>query len=247
MSRWLFVAACVAVILLFSTLNSSAAIITRDFLAPGDNLLTYDTENRREWLDIFATYGVSVDALEVLLSHDALLHRFRLASLQDVESLALSAGFDRIATSFEVVQDFDVAYEFIDHLSGVRLEGGVLTKAWYTTGIISDGLSSVSFQHVSVIAEPGPTPPPALNPPLYSGPTGGIWTARGQFRNYPTNPAFGYWLYRDAAVPEPTMRVLVLTAALTGFGGIRRWAFYRVDWHAGAFRAAHHCPCIGCQ
>jgi len=51
----------VACLFLCASLNSFGAFIERDFLVTGDGLLTYDTINQREWLDLSLTKGMSLN------------------------------------------------------------------------------------------------------------------------------------------------------------------------------------------
>ena len=190
--------------------NLPAAIVSRDFLAPNDGLLTYDVTTGREWLDILATYGVPINALPAQLAPGGILQGFKLASLADVDAFVKSAGFDGVGTSWigdpSEIQDYDKTYALVNILSGVHATGGLLHEAWLTSGLVSDGLTEHGYQDVAIIAVPGePLIPGALNPPLYGPRTFAyIATFRDAFDNYPTNPTYGFWLFRDAAVPEPS-------------------------------------------
>ena len=50
MTHILKLAAALALVL--AAVQSQAAVFERDWLAPGDGLLTYDDVNKREWLDL---------------------------------------------------------------------------------------------------------------------------------------------------------------------------------------------------
>jgi hypothetical protein len=47
-------------IVLGISLEARAGIIARDLEAPGDGLITYDTVNQREWLDLPETTGMTL-------------------------------------------------------------------------------------------------------------------------------------------------------------------------------------------
>jgi hypothetical protein len=94
--------------------SSQAAIIARDFLTPGDNLLTYDSTSGREWLDVTHTAGLTREQVAHLLGADQQLAGFRIASPLDVVLLAKSAGYDE--TQPKSRQQFEIANRLIDHL-----------------------------------------------------------------------------------------------------------------------------------
>ena len=91
-----------------TTSTTTAAVIERDWLAPGDGLLTYDTVNQREWLDFnylieaYPTSSRSIEQrLELMLPDFEVgeaLDGFKVANSNDVTALATSAGID-VATN----------------------------------------------------------------------------------------------------------------------------------------------------
>lgn len=98
--------------------TSSAAVISRDWMTPGDGLLTYDTVNKREWLDLSQTLlsdqfpGSGSDPAEVRESRyqyvasqvepGGLFDGFRLARSIQVLDLAQSAGIDTSTFSYSI-------------------------------------------------------------------------------------------------------------------------------------------------
>ncbi|MCO6043392.1 hypothetical protein NG895_05685 [Aeoliella sp. ICT_H6.2] len=98
------------VLLAFSPCWSHAAVIERDWLSPGDGLLTYDDVNQREWLDlpylIDEFHVISRDPekrLELVLPElepGGSLEGFVMANSADVIELAISAGIDVSTSSF---------------------------------------------------------------------------------------------------------------------------------------------------
>ena len=88
-------------LLLLLPTSLNAAVIERDWQMPGDGLLTFDTVNQREWLDLSETllsnFGNSGSShLTVLdeLVPGGLFSGFRFANSEDVLRLILSAGID---------------------------------------------------------------------------------------------------------------------------------------------------------
>ena len=103
----LFAAAC-----LFTSSVAPAAVIERDWLEHGDGLLTFDTVNQREWLDLTQSLMIDVGQfdsegnftfdyrLDVLdeLEPGGRFEGFVAATAADVTALAESAGIDTSTT-----------------------------------------------------------------------------------------------------------------------------------------------------
>src|SRR5688500_17581151 len=97
--RWL-----ILLVLLFPAVHAEAAVISRDWKTPGDGLLTFDTVNQREWLDLSQTIlnsqfpGTNREArfsyVVSQTSAGGLFQGFAVAKSQDVRNLAASAGID---------------------------------------------------------------------------------------------------------------------------------------------------------
>lgn len=112
----------IAVALLASA--SHAAVIERDWLAPGDGLLTYDNVNQREWLDVpesllsqFAPDQSLVVALDIALMElepGGRFEDFTWATQADVFALAESAGIDTSTDDFATNEQ--TTRELIDFL-----------------------------------------------------------------------------------------------------------------------------------
>lgn len=77
--------------LVFST-GVNAAVVEADYQSPGDGLITLDVDNGREWLDVTATVGVSVNQAVSIYAPEG----FRLATTEEVIALFVSAGIDEI-------------------------------------------------------------------------------------------------------------------------------------------------------
>jgi hypothetical protein len=101
---------CMSAILVLMSVQIHAAVISHDWKTPGDGLLTYDTVNNREWLDLSQTLlsdqfpGSGSTPLEIresryqyVVSQTApggLFEGFTVAQSADAIALAQSAGID---------------------------------------------------------------------------------------------------------------------------------------------------------
>lgn len=86
MGKWIFGFA----LALQLALPASAALIARDLVAPGDELLTFDTDTGLEWLDLTATQGLSFNQAEA--SSFVSVDGFRHATTVEVTALFQHAG-----------------------------------------------------------------------------------------------------------------------------------------------------------
>ena len=191
-------------------LSSGAAVIERDWLAPGDGLLTYDTVNQREWLDVTETIlsffsdsiitdeATAVAKLELLPG--GALEGFTLASRQAVEELVASAGVDLSTTqrAQETADDMRALIRLIETSEGSALPGqGGVVKAIIDEMIVPEFI----FENANVAAIL------VVSSPFGSAPFGeanmGFATNTDSYRVRGTTVNFvGLMVYRDA-VPEP--------------------------------------------
>lgn len=79
-------------IALLGTMTLQAAVFERNFLEPGDGLLTYDDVNQREWLDLMETADLNAASIIESMSEGGYLHGFHFAFQEDVAGLDASAG-----------------------------------------------------------------------------------------------------------------------------------------------------------
>ena len=83
--------------------TACAAVFERDWKTPGDGLLTYDDVNRREWLDVPVTMGLSIPRYENVVAElgpGGAFDGFVVASSSDAIALARSAGIDTSTLDF---------------------------------------------------------------------------------------------------------------------------------------------------
>jgi len=86
--------ALVTAFLISTTSILNAAVFERDFLAPGDGLLTFDDVTQREWLDLTETLDWSLSQLSEAIAPQGPLKDFSLATVEDIAGMAASAGVE---------------------------------------------------------------------------------------------------------------------------------------------------------
>ena len=194
-------------LLLLFTMPLDAAVIERDWQTPGDGLLTFDTVNQREWLDLTETLLIqfssnSATGYQLVLDETSVGGRFegfRVASETDVIDLAESAGIDTGTDS--AASNSDSVSSLIELLGA-------------TFGPEPIGAESMAFVVDFPIVASVFTSPPFDRAGLFAGITqldpGGIAGVTG------------VWLYRQ--VPEPSGAVL-LFCSLSVLGSARRFKF----------------------
>ncbi len=91
--------------------SMSAAVISRDWVTPGDGLLTYDTLSGLEWLDLSQTLmgdypGVTFeDRFQAVVAKTASGERFegfRVATVAEAKQLILSSGINPTTNDFAI-------------------------------------------------------------------------------------------------------------------------------------------------
>ncbi len=186
----------------FSGLSShylSAAVISRDWKSAGDGLLTYDTVNKREWLDLSQTLlqqfpGVSLNdryqSVVAELVPGGLFEGFTVAKRDDAIALAQSGGIDTSTTNLAINEIPGLGLGQLLSLT-VELPNG--TRA--AIGLL-DELYRPQLE-VLLNAKFGAN---------YTTPGAGLWI--DGFDTVQLTPLPGVFLYR--AIPEPTSVTLML-------------------------------------
>jgi hypothetical protein len=202
--------------------TAQSAIISADLHQPGDGLLTYDTINHREWLDLSETSGWSLTTTKQALAPGGPYQDFHIATVSEVTALVASAGYD--GTSYTGEPYFAITTELMDLLhqdliliatlispggniqfpSANPIELAVhLADAW----ALSDAANGafVEFEISTTTTEAVGDVPDDSTGQSFAG-----------IPMETTNPFIiqnrSVWLYRDPAVPEPASTVLVLLA-----------------------------------
>ena len=112
----------------------AAGVIERDWLAPGDGLITFDTVNQREWLDLTVTQGESLEGVASELLPGGRYHGFVHAETQDVIDLAASAG-----VNVDCIPRFEDEPLGLQNLVGITDHGSFLFIWSGGVSLASDG------------------------------------------------------------------------------------------------------------
>ena len=192
--KWTGHALMLFIVLALSSSASHATLSERDFAAPGDGLLLFDSETNLEWLDLTATTGLSFDDLiagagpiDFINEHD-----FRFATTDELGVLWGHAGIVDMSGSLTTGNRAGV--EFLLSAMGCISSCG-------TSGEVAQG--QVEF-------DPAQSD---LNGPFMQLASGGRARANldpgySQARDFST-PGLGNYLVRSAVVPEPSSAVLL--------------------------------------
>lgn len=211
--------------LLGTSLTAQAGVVSMDLETAGDGLLTYDTIDKREWLDLPETGGVRLSEVLAQMEPGGRLEGFQFATLEDVSALAASAGVGWMEPWYLTGNFGPKPNDLINHLgSVVHVSGGILSDLRFSFGLIAagtaDGLAFFDDTNFYVFSSYSNPVPGSVNSPIFQEPSGGVFTsgAIGSFIfpfDVPTSIGIGdigpFWLYR--AVPEPGGVVLLSMCA----------------------------------
>jgi hypothetical protein len=197
--------------------DAQAALIERDWLAPGDGLLTYDNVNGREWLDIpeslLSQFGTDDDvdaAIDAALAETLPGGRFEgfaLASREEFFELMESAGIDTTPPIFTDDMSALSMQRLIELLGPLSTNPGMIRTGGVVNGVIFDP----------------PTPPLPARIAMLLSYTGfiGDSTPFGFGRAIEVSRGDGYTvnflglLLSRPAIPEPSTCTLVLSVTVT--------------------------------
>jgi hypothetical protein len=217
----------VACLLGFSV-DVHAGVVARDLEASGDGLLTYDTVNKREWLDLPETSELQLADVMTQMLAGGRLEGFQFATLTEVSELAESANVGW-TTPWHLPGNLEEEVDDLVNLLGavLTMSGGILPEVNISLGLIAHDLTpegprfdDTNFYVLSMY-DGDPLLPGTINSPLYTipKPYGGVFIDRPvSFATFPDLPPLGigdigpFWLYR--VVPEPSSAVLLFL----GFG-----------------------------
>lgn len=189
----------IAVALTVASASSLAGLLSVDDPTHGVDAITLDTDTGLEWLDLTITAGASFDDVSAQLGTGGTYEGFRYASMSEVSTLYLNAGFT----------DTDAIYRASD-LGAAQLLLGLMgtldsnSRGDIAQGIVSDNDDIGGFRR-QVASSFGFEKPPFQNPAAGFA-LGEAGIARGLS---PTaNPAQGRYftgsfLVRGGAAPVP--------------------------------------------
>lgn len=199
-------AAVAAVAMFCAAQPASASLVSQDFLAAGDGLLTLDTGTNLEWLDLTQTLGLSV--ADIQAGAGGWISRpnpFSVATIDLVGGLFMDAGITMIDDSYYTANQGPVS-------SLISLLGCTDCANNFSQGFTLAGVPFDPAQRAGI----------AL---LISDATLGRAALHdGVTLNYSSLGTYGVWLYRDVStVPVPaTLPLLASGLAAFGFLGWRR-------------------------
>lgn len=203
---WVVGTALIATLCFSTATHSHAAVIERDWLAPGDGLLTYDDVNKREWLDLNVSHLVDFDGGNIEEKFQAVLAEtlpggrfegFVIAKSEEALSLAASAGID-VSTN-----DFDTNKHEVLHLIDLLGLANVSSNGRVISHAVIDGFSIHPAVRDALNIDYYPRATlEASHAEVWIGPSDGVTSQRA-----------GVALYRST-IPEPATRFLVTVVCL---------------------------------
>ena len=222
------------IIIAAAGVNTSAAIVPQDWHTSGDGLLTYDTTNHREWLDLTQTDVLPFATVQQSLAPGESLSGFHIANVDDVHALVTSAGYVGVQQSDQ--QYFSIATQLIDDLGecySIVTEtqtydppgydhtlppADTLTTRYSIGWVLTDSPSN-TFASFSIYAMESDTTAVVR-----------FGNTRSSYAGTDTQIVLGenlaqyggVWLYRDAPVPEPTtLTLLALTICAASLSALQ--------------------------
>lgn len=201
-------------ILLAVSSECLSAIISRDFHNLNDGLLIYDTQTGREWLALSQTNTLTVEQMRLQLESGP-LSGFAIATSSDVKDLARSANLDVSA----VTLDFLTTLSFIDTMNG---QPQLSSHYRFAQGAVADAPFFADYTRFSITAVLEEIPG-AINQPV--GPGHYAYWHMASLSYYPPQDRApgGFWLFRDSAVPEPSLLSMLFAAVVFCSGKCRCW------------------------
>lgn len=202
--------------------NAGAALLSLNDPQFGQDSITRDTATGLDWLDVTESQGLSFQTVQNQTAAGGTFAGFRHATRSEIFTLWNNAGIPD--TSGAVTQSNFQPIRDLQQLLGrttIGTPGTTFEDVWLTQGLFND---TQSFTGVSN-ADLGTTGP--NNPIVSERNTGFASITTGVSPTSGASP-FGNWLVRadsqdddgddDVTVPEPSTLLLLLTAALAGFG-----------------------------
>jgi hypothetical protein len=199
--------------------EAHASVISQDLTALGDGLVTYDTVNKREWLDLPETSGVPLSEVLAQMEPGARLEGYRFATLEDVTELTESAGVNWLDDWAIPGPNSPLPHELVKLLGPVYspdIWHGHL-KLSFGQVSLSQGQPLFNSSNAYVFSLYGDAKPGDINVPIFAQESGGVFESSDLLADrFPDAPTIAlgnigpFWLYRS--VPEPCGLVLLSTS-----------------------------------
>jgi hypothetical protein len=130
-SRWTKFLCLAGILALSHPGAATAALVSKDFLAPGDGLLTLDTDTNLEWLDLTQTLAQTYNAVATGFGGYTTTYGFSIATTTQVSQLFTNGGLPMQDANFYASQ-FGPAVNFLSlfgctHTCGVN---GEAAQGW---------------------------------------------------------------------------------------------------------------------
>ncbi|MCK5001822.1 MAG: hypothetical protein KAS57_02300 [Gammaproteobacteria bacterium] len=109
-----------------------AALVERDWLAPGDGAITWDTATGLEWLDLTETAGLSFNQVAAQLGAGDTYEQFSYATDEQIRDLLAAVGLKEFDGG---LSDQGPKVEYLLNFWGVLLDLGSGERSEYLTAI----------------------------------------------------------------------------------------------------------------
>jgi len=198
------------VALVFFSGSIHAALISIDYLTPGDNLITLDTSTNLEWLDLTVTQGMSADAVEA--SSLITSQGFRYAEFDDLNTLFQSAGITQTSYGDPIAAGEIEQVRNLIYLTGpttIKSNGLPMTEGLLNPFVTLDGPLSGDWifkAELNIIDSTQYLASPSRGEPLFQS---------------SSVSQYGSYLVRPAVVPVPAA-VWLFISGLIGLTAVVR-------------------------
>lgn len=194
----------VALFLCAAPIGVQAAIVDRDWINSGDDLITFDSNSGLEWLDVAQYKTDSTSIVENLLLSDVNLAGFRYASMSELEALIFHVTGETVAlTPHAHIAISHASSEQMVNILGITIPVSGVNPFPKTAGVLADldagilGNRMIAVFDWSVVNTGGSTAPTTHT------------------------SAWGHYLVRSSPVPIPAA-IWLLVSALGLLGWLRR-------------------------
>ena len=200
---------------------AQAELVNADWLAPGDRLLTRDTETGLEWLTVRQTYRRSKAEVSQLFGIDQEFEGFRFATLDEYQTLLKNAG---IPLTFDKAGPADNF--FAGQMENAKAALTLMDLMGYAAFLFRNGAPDDDHRRLHGILEDGFSPILETFRPVdfSAGAPGGGLRARlsaAVLEDHRIGSDVGMFLVKEAivsSIPEPSTRVLLAMGQTVGAG-----------------------------